>query len=72
MANDITRGVLGQTINGAVDYFYPKTEADLVEYENGVNVKDKIKELEDKIKELEAAMQNLWFKFLNKLVNHFI
>jgi len=57
--SDITRGVLGQTIDGVVEYFYPKTEADLVECKDGKNVEEKIEELESKIKELEERIQAL-------------
>ena len=32
--------------NSRVDYIYPKTSADIVEYDNGMNVHQKIRQLE--------------------------
>ena len=43
----VARGTLAQNIDGRVQYIYPKTEADLVEYENGISIKNKIEELDD-------------------------
>jgi hypothetical protein len=44
----VTRGTLAKNIDGIVQYIYPKTEADLVEFDTNISVKDKIKSM-DKI-----------------------
>ena len=38
----IIKGTLAKNNDGVVDYIYPKTQAELVEYEDGVSVKDKL------------------------------
>ena len=44
----ITRGTLAKNVDGIVQYIYPKTEADLVEFDTNESIKDKIESM-DKI-----------------------
>lgn len=50
----VTRGTLAKNIDGLVEYIYPKTEADLVEYDKENSVKDKIKSIDKIIDNLNA------------------
>ena len=46
MATTINRATLARQVNGEIEYIYPKTEADLVEYEAGKTVKEKIESMD--------------------------
>lgn len=42
MAITVNRATLARQVNGEIEYIYPKTYADLVEYDSTQNIKDKI------------------------------
>jgi hypothetical protein len=50
----INRGTLAQNKDGFVQYIYPKTEADLVEYDKEKSVKDKIDSMDKVIEKLNT------------------
>ena len=45
MAITVNRATLARQVNGEIEYIYPKTYADLVEYDSSQNIKEKIDEL---------------------------
>ena len=63
--------------NSRVDYIYPKTSADIVEYNNTMSVKDKIDELEyllsgaivPEIEYIESFSTKYKFKYINYELN---
>lgn len=48
----IIRGTLAKELDGAVEYVYPKTDAEMVEYDPSASVKDKIDKLNENIAEI--------------------
>ena len=51
----INRATLARQVNGEIEYIYPKTEAELVEYESGQNVKQKIESI-DKVNDAKINL----------------
>ena len=50
----INKATLAVDINGAIEYVYPKTSADLVEYDTSQSVEDKIKSVERSILDIHS------------------
>ena len=55
----INKGTLAKEVNGTIEYIYPKTSADMVEYTTGVSVQNKISELISTINNINASQTNL-------------
>lgn len=59
----INKGILSKYINEKIEYIYPKTCADLVEYDVNQNVKDKIDSI---VTNTDATINDLSEKVLLK------
>lgn len=55
----INKGTLAKEINGAIEYIYPKTSSDMVEYSSGISIKSKIDTQTTNISNLESRINNL-------------
>lgn len=55
MAITINRATLARQVNGEIEYIYPKTYADLVEYDSTQNVKEKIDSI---VEDNENSLKN--------------
>lgn len=55
----INKGTLAKEVNGTIEYIYPKTSADMVEYTTGVNAQSKITELASTVDNINARVNNL-------------
>lgn len=59
----IHKGTLGKDVNGVIEYIYPKTTSDIVEYVSGVSVHDKLADVaasaEDSATELASVVVNV-------------
>ena len=47
----INKATIVKEVDGTIEYIYPKTTADIVEYTTDVSVKDKLDELSNSIEE---------------------
>lgn len=55
----INKGTLAKEVNGTIQYIYPKTSSDMVEYSSGVSVQSKIDSQATSISNLESRVNNL-------------
>jgi len=55
----INKATLAKEIDGVIEYIYPKTTADLVEYDASYTVEEKIKQLEKNITGVNDRVSNL-------------
>ena len=58
MAITINKATLARQVNGEIEYVYPKTTSDLVEYDASQNVKEKIDSMANDIKNVETSDSN--------------
>ena len=62
-------GTLAQEVGGKVEYFYPKTTADVVEYNDVDSVKTKIEKLEQEILSLTKRIEVMNSEFGERLIS---
>lgn len=55
----ISKVTLAKEVDGVVDYIYPKTSSDVVEYDSSATVKDKLDYIIAKLEELETKVDNI-------------
>ena len=55
----INKGTLAKEVNGTIEYIYPKTSADIVEYSTGVSAQNKISELSQQTANLNTRVNNM-------------
>lgn len=55
----INKGTLAREVNGTIEYIYPKTSADMVEYTTGVSAQNKISELISTTDNIDERVNNL-------------
>lgn len=55
----VIRGTLGQEKNDKVQYIYPKTLSELVEYDSTQNVKEKINTIDKNIEDIVKRVDNI-------------
>lgn len=47
--NEINKAILAKTIDDKVNFIYPKTSADIVDYDENISVEGKIKNMESEL-----------------------
>ena len=55
----VSKVTLAKEIDGVVDYIYPRTSADVTEYDADSTVKDKLDYIIAKLEELETKINDL-------------
>ena len=66
MAITVNRATLARQVNGEIEYIYPKTYADMVEYDENQTVQDKIDSMAEQIDNGEIDVANKVDKPLDK------
>ena len=64
----VNNGTLGQEVDGIVEYLYPKTSAELVEYDTDQSIKDKINDIDTNIEDINNRITTIT-DFLNGYEN---
>lgn len=55
----IVFGTLAQEVDGKIEYVYPKTMANMVEFDENGSIENKIEKIDDDIAEVNARVNNI-------------